>query len=126
MTDEETTVPEEQGEPDLGEAGKKAIKAERDRAAAAERELAALKAQYDQTTQRLGELEQTVTTRRDRRRSRSASSRSRDSTSASRRVSRRRSSSGSVGTTRTRSPPTRTQQTPADQFAASVGSLFTT
>jgi chromosome segregation ATPase len=59
-TDEETTNPTP-GEPELGDAGKRAIQAERDRATQAERELRAIKAQYETATARLAELEAQTT-----------------------------------------------------------------
>jgi hypothetical protein len=58
MTDE--NQPEPTPEPpadDLGDAGKKALKAERDRAAAAERQLRTLQAQYDEATSRVTAFE---------------------------------------------------------------------
>lgn len=51
-----------QGDPDLGEAGKRAIAAERDRANAAERQLRALQTQLDTAAARVTELEQTTQT----------------------------------------------------------------
>jgi hypothetical protein len=55
MTDEDQPTPEPTE--DLGDAGKKALKAERDRAAAAERSLRAKEAELADATSRLGAFE---------------------------------------------------------------------
>lgn len=55
MTDEDQPTPEPADE--LGDAGKKALKAERDRAAAAERSLRAKEAELADATSRLGAFE---------------------------------------------------------------------
>lgn len=59
MTNSTDPASENQGEPDLGEAGKRAIAAERARANTAEQQLRALQAQLDTAAARVTELEQT-------------------------------------------------------------------
>jgi uncharacterized phage infection (PIP) family protein YhgE len=150
MTDD-TTTPDPVDE--LGDAGKKAIKAERDRAAAAERQLRALQAQLDEATSRAtsleasnGDLAKQVTERElantrltvglDKGLSKVWIDRLKGTTpeeiaADADEILQSLPQPAAAGSTNPKPDPSQGargpgQQTPADQFAASVGSLFTT
>lgn len=60
-TENDTPNPDNQGEPELGDAGKRAIAAERTRADAAERQVRSLQGQIDTLQGQVAELESTNT-----------------------------------------------------------------